>query len=414
MIARIINNVFLFIQALFKPANYTFRNIVIFTIILMCIQYIPIESRAGVSPVKVALMSTMPLVLLAHFRVNKAFIIGTMYIGWIFFTAAVLHPATFRPSTVLYGSMFVITFIVVYTAVWNYEIFSLDDFQNIIRIFFFVLVGFLLAQQACLLVGIRLMPILNLCQVLGRGIGANSLTFEPSTLGRLLTIVYFAILKCEEFQKGEKVRITELFNGDLKVISILYIWSILTMGSGTAFVAAGLLSLYFMQGRYMFLSIPVFVGIYFIMVSMDNESFVRAQNASMATLSGNVDEVRENDTSAAIRIAPMLNTLHADFTKMDFWLGKGCDGSPKNSVTSGTANLSHIDAYGLISYILELMLVFTCIMRFNSLTTIFFFAGIAGGIGNISYGWGILMILTCVRYFESHSYEYNYLDENYE
>lgn len=116
--------------------------------------------------------------------------------GLAIFTAGILHPATFRASTILYTCMFVITFIVTYTAVWNYHIFTLDNFIKFMRLFFFVLIGFLLAQQACLIVGIKLLPLINLCQVLNRGIGANSLTFEPSTLGRLLAVMYYALLKC--------------------------------------------------------------------------------------------------------------------------------------------------------------------------------------------------------------------------
>jgi hypothetical protein len=62
-----------------------------------------------------------------------------------------------------------------------------------------------------------------------------------------------------------------------------------TMGSGTAFVAAGLLSIYFMQGRYVLLAMPIFIGVYFILQSIDNESFNRAQNISSAFMA--MDEI---------------------------------------------------------------------------------------------------------------------------
>ncbi|MCH5327241.1 MAG: hypothetical protein J1E29_08590, partial [Duncaniella sp.] len=113
MIQTIFSSVGSFVKGLFNPANYTLHNLTLFLLVLMCIQYIPIESRAGVSPVKVFVMSFMPFVLLSHFRVNKALMWGAIYILWLFITGAIIHPATFRASTVLYAGMFVITFIVV-------------------------------------------------------------------------------------------------------------------------------------------------------------------------------------------------------------------------------------------------------------------------------------------------------------
>lgn len=399
MIQTVLSSVGSFIRGLFNPANYTLHNIVMFVMVLMCIQYIPLETRAGVSPVKVAVMAVMPLVLLTHFRLNKAFVWGFVYISWLFFTAGVLHPLTFRASTILYSAMFMITFVVVYTAVWDYGIFTINEFIRFIRIFFFVLVGFLLAQQLCLIAGIRLMPILNLCQVFGRGIGANSLTFEPSTLGRLLAVLYYAILKCMEIRDGEKVTIKNIFKGELKWVTILYIWAVLTMGSGTAFVAAGITALYFMRGWYFLLAIPVFIGIYFTLDYFGNDSFARAQAASVATMSGDADVVRETDGSAAMRIAPMLNTLQADFSDSDFIFGKGCDSSSKFDIAIGKVYIGHINDFGLISYILELIIIFVCCINFRSLGTLYFFTGTGGGIGNISYGWGLLMIFCCIKYF---------------
>ena len=65
-----------------------------------------------------------------------------------------------------------------------------------------------------------------------------------------------------------------------------------------------------------------------------------------------------------------------------------------------------IDDYGLISYILGLGLIFLCAINFFSIATIMFFLGIGGGINNIAYGWGILMIFTCVKYFSKNHDDY--------
>lgn len=390
----------------------------------MCIQYIPLETRAGVSPLKVALMAIMPFVLMTHFQPNKAFWLGVLYLAWIFFVAAGLYPATFRASTVLYTGMFVITFVVVYTAVWDYEVFSLEEFRTFMIRFFYILVVVLLIQQFFILIGIKYFPLINLTQVLNRGIGANSLTFEPSTLGRLLAVMYYAILKLTEYQEGEKVSLKQAFEGDLKWISIAYAWCVLTMGSGTAFLAAGITSLYFMRGWGFLSAIPIFVTIFFILESSGNESFERVQAAAEATMTGDADIVRQTDGSASTRIAPILNTLNADFTSTDFWIGKGTDSTNWWDFAMGRGYMGHINDYGFISYIIELMIVFGCCIRFKSLATVYFFLGTGGGIGNIPYGWGILMIFCCLRYFyynryiceenEDEEYEYENLISNNE
>ena len=400
-----------FIRGLFNPANYTLHNVTLFVIVLMCIQYIPLETRAGVSPIKVIVMATMPLVLLTHLRLNKALFLGFLYISWLFFTAGILHPATFRASTVMYTAMFMTTFIVIYTAVWNYHVFTIDCFIRFIRIFFFVLVGFLLAQQVCLLIGIKYFPLINLCQILNRGIGANSLTFEPSTLGRLLNVLYYVLLKCYEIRDGEKIKITKIFTGDIKWVTILFIWSVLTMGSGTAFVAVAVTSLYFMRGWHFILAIPIFAGAYYGLESFGNDSFSRVQAVSQATLTGNKKLVQETDGSASTRIAPVLNTLHIDLAHADMWTGKGCDSTSFDDWAQGRVLMAHINDYGIISYILELLIVFMCCINFCSLATIMFFLGVGGGIGNISYGWGILIIFTCLKYFQDNRYnDYIYED----
>jgi hypothetical protein len=66
------------------------------------------------------------------------------------------------------------------------------------------------------------------------------------------------------------------------------------------------------------------------------------------------------------------------------------------------AKIGNIDQYGLISYIVLLIFVFICCFKVSSLQTLMFFAGVGGGVGNIAYLWGILMLFTVIRYFEEN------------
>ena len=93
------------------------------------------------------------------------------------------------------------------------------------------------------------------------------------------------------------------------------------------------------------------------------------------------------------------------------WTGKGCDSTSFDDWAQGRVLMAHINDYGIISYILELLIVFMCCINFCSLATIMFFLGVGGGIGNISYGWGILIIFTCLKYLQDNRYnDYIYED----
>ena len=94
-ISVVFSNVWHFIKGFFFLKNYNWTNAVLFMIVLMVIQYIPLEGSAGVSPVKVAMMAVMPIIFLANFNINKAVVFGAMYWLWIFFTAYFLHPLSF-------------------------------------------------------------------------------------------------------------------------------------------------------------------------------------------------------------------------------------------------------------------------------------------------------------------------------
>lgn len=387
------------VSSLTDTRNYTLRNYTLFLLVLFCIQYIPIESREGVSWVKVTAMAVTAIIYCRYMVLNKAAFIGFIYMAWIMLTAYGLHSGTFRASTVIYLYMYVVTFIAFYTFVWDEHVLEINHFINFLKNFIFVLVVVLVAQQCCLIAGIKLMPILNLCQVLDRGIGANSLTFEPSTLGRLLNILYYAYLKCNEYRRGYPLSITEIFNNEHRWVTIAFLWGMLSMGSGTAILAMSITALYFMRGKSLFLAIPMFIGVFFVMNFLGLENIRRAAEVSKATATGNAAFVRETDTSAAMRIYPILNTLNMDLSDSEIWVGHGCDAAVREGYFSSQRYMGQITDYGLISYILELSLIFTCCLNFFSIGTILFFIGAGGMIGNISYGWGLLMIFSCIKYF---------------
>ncbi len=386
------------IARLFTLKNITLRGYTVFILYLMLTQYIPIESRAGVSWVKVTMMAITPFVLVHYIKITKAFVCAVLYISWIFLTSYVLHPWNFRASTVSYLYMYVITYVAFYNFVWVQKVFTLDYFIKLVRNLIYLFAIVLIIQQVFIIIGVKYFPLINLSQILNRGIGANSLTFEPSTFARVMGVLFYVYLKCNEYRTGVKLTISSIFSVEHRWVTIAFFWSMLTMGSGTAFICLGVLSLFFMRGFQFLYAIPIFVAVYFTLDFFEVKQFNRAVTAAQATMTGDAKEVAEADGSSSVRIAPVLNTLNIDLSEAKAWIGEGCDTAVKYRRTDKRF-LGEINDYGLIAYILGLILVFSCSMKPFSLATLMFLMGIGGGTGNISYAWGLLMLLTCVRYF---------------
>jgi hypothetical protein len=397
------NKFFQIIGAIFNTENYTLKNVAFYLIVIMCIQYIPLESRAGVSPIKVATMAIMPLIFITHFKLSKAVGIAFIYMLYIIYTAYFLHFSSFRASTIIYMFMFFITYATFYNLIWVEQVFDMDEFLFFTKRFIYVLVGVLILQQALHIVGISYLPIVNMTQYLRRGVLAgNSLSYEPASLARTLGVLYYAYLKCHEYKQGRPVNIQQIFNEEHRWVTLCFGWAMLTMGSGTAFICLGVLSLYFMKGAYFVFAIPIFIGVYFTLNYFGVQQFERATAVAEATMTGDVNEVRETDGSANDRVAPLLNTINnTNFEKTETWYGHGVDYSLYVAKRRGLQKIAVIDDYGLIAYILTLSLVFMCAMNFFSIATIMYFLGIGGGTGNVAYGWGMLMVFTCVKYFHS-------------
>jgi hypothetical protein len=124
----------------------------------------------------------------------------------------------------------------------------------------------------------------------------------------------------------------------------------------------------------------------------------RTYDTAEAVLSGDAEEVKQADGSAAVRINPILNSFDSDFNDPNVWLGYGTDYGISHGYYAKDRTIW--GDYGIINWLMGLIFIFTCcIKRFLSLPTLMLFIGIGGGIGNVSYMWGILMIFTCVSYF---------------
>ena len=386
------------------------RGLTLFATILIIfygIYYMPIDSFGMNAPIKMALMVSSIFVLLFYsLKASKAFIIGVIYLIYQYIVAS-FHPESFRWSTYIYSILLVLTFVSFYNLVFIEKVFKIDHFIKICKWFMMLYFVVCIVQQVLTLVGVGYFPLFNMMKDLGRGIGCQSLAAEPSHFARFMLIFYYAYIKCQEYKRDEgPFTLRELFSGEHRWVTIRFLWMMLTMGSGTAFVCLILLSLYFVRWHNWYYVIPTLIICYGLIQASGIEALDRATSTIEATATLDNDVIRETDHSASVRIAPMINTFKADYTKFETWFGYGIDSGLKDK-----ENRTVFHDYGLILYIISLLFSFTCAFRMPSLATLFMFAGVGGGTGsNIQYVWELAMVLACVKYF----YENRYNPEIYE
>lgn len=111
------NRIFYWIKRLSSLRNYTLGNFTVFVLVLFCIQYIPLESRDGVSMLKIGVSFLCLFFLLMRPPfMSKALMLLTAYFVVVFALVS-LHPQTFRWSTMLYLLSYIIVYVYVYDSV---------------------------------------------------------------------------------------------------------------------------------------------------------------------------------------------------------------------------------------------------------------------------------------------------------
>jgi hypothetical protein len=371
----------------------------------------PIDSFAMNAPIKMALMVSSIVVLLFYtFKTSKALIWGAIYLIFQYVVAS-FHPETFRWGTYIYSILLVLTYVCFYNLLYIEKVFTIDHFIKICKWFMMAYFIVCIIQQVLTLAGIGYLPYLNMMQNLDRGLGCQSLSMEPSTFGRFMLVFYYAYIKCQEYKRDEgPFTLSELFSGEHKWITIRFLWMMLTMGSGTAFFCLILFALYFVRKHNWYYIIPTLIGCYILIQNSGIEALDRATNTIEATATLDKEAVLETDGSAAVRITPIINSVTADFSKSETWLGYGIDNSLKDIYKR---TIFH--DYGFIFYIVTLLLCFTCAYNIWSLGCIFMFVGVGGGAGNnIQYAWALMMVMTCVIYFYKNRYNPEIYDNDEE
>lgn len=362
-------------------------------------QYVPVEGW-GVSQIKAGFMIIAPVVSLAYFRkVPLALFVGLLYLVMAFYTAYFVNGYSYRSSTFLYHLLFVANF-GIFVGLLESRAFSLGRYIQVLEWLVFAFAICLVVQQLLIIAGIREFPALNLMMFLDRDLGAQSLTLEPSHCARLMTVFFLSLLRLYTLANNSKVIKLQFLWQEKRWVFVAFLWSMITMGSGTAFIGLGIVGLYFLKRQYLLIAIPVVVALFYVLPNIENKSFQRAHKAVVATSTLDAEMIIQEDGSAATRIVPMLNTLQLDLSDPEVWFGSGIDAGIKSGIFGEKRTLGCIGDYGLLPYIFFLGLIgMTVFARAGLLEWLVFIFLLGGGAGNIAYVWGALMVMSGVTYF---------------
>lgn len=389
-----------------KTWIYNFDLLYTTLIVIALSTFFFFEGSATNSIIKLGLMGISPLIFFLRVAIiSKAVVFGIGYWLWCYFSSLLIGEQRF--STLGFTGMYIITFIVFYNYLRK-DVFTFSYFKQLLRILIMAFGIVLICQQICMLVGLRTIPIVNLNnQAFLSLTKLPILTLEPSHSARILAALALCYWRMYQIEYGEKLKLKNLFKGEMKLPMILFFWSMLTMGSGTAFIALGILSLYFITKETYLYVMPFLVAMYLISGTMELTQFERARRLAEASLSGNIEMMQDADGSGASRIIPVVNTItKTDFSKKETWVGKGTAKIDSLWWTKMDRKIGVIDQYGLIGFIISMLLVYRCmIRRFISIESLFFLGLLGMSLGNIYYAWGCLILFSGVRYFQEQKEE---------
>lgn len=381
-----------------KRRWFTDYNVAVFTLVFMSVQFLFIEGWAVSMPKVVFMASTPFLLLMMSPYVSKATIFGLLFFS-VTVAMSVIQFGTPRMSTFYYTALFLLMFNLYYNLVYLNNVFTIDGFLRIVKFVIMAYAICLVVQQAFFIVGLKYMPLVNLMGMpyyeLFR---LNTLAIEPSHAARILTVYFYAFLKLLEYKNGGAPSFSLLW-GEHRRLVLAFLYTMLAIGSGTAFVGLGILALYFLRKQYVAYVVIFGFAFYMLVPMIDYEPLNRSMAVFNAAMSGDADLVRKTDHSASSRVNIILDTIkYVDLSDIDTWLGKGVDAT----FTSDKAVVSAITDYGLISYILKLVFFFSCCFTgLFSLEVLMFILLFSFNVGNIAYGWAALMVFSTIKYFKS-------------
>ena len=395
-------------------SNITKTNLIKFWICIIIISF-------GTSPAFALDSSNMNLLLIGIMLMSPVILLISiksmtiedmlliLFMLSIIFSPLLNHPETMRWSTVIYSSMFIVSFIT-YKQLLYKDVFKIEDFEKLIRYLIYAYALVLIIQQLCVLLGL---PIFNLSNYNpAEPWKLNSLTSEPSHSARIMGLLMFSFILIKQSILNRKYSFSMDSKSD-RIVWVSFFWTMITMNSGTAFLFIIIIFSLFLNFKNILALIFSIFLVTILINFLDITSFERTFKIIEATTTFNINEIIRADPSAATRIIPMmLLSQLADISSVNGWFGHGIDhvstilnnlvyiGGMPDNWSGGGMFLIWIE-YGFLSFFLFTIISFISIFDKKNLFTIVFWFFLVFMYGvNSQIVWITIILLFTIKYFK--------------
>jgi len=270
----------------------------------------------------IGVMTLSPVVLFKYHNFYKSEIWLLLFMLSIIFIPALHHPESMRWSTVMYSLMYGFTFLA-YSHLLRLRRFTIENYLTLLKCLIYAYTIVLVIQQICVFTGL---PIFNLSNYdPNEPFKLNSLSAEPSHSARIVALLMYCFIIIKEAVVNRKYNFSLDLKED-KLVWVGFLWTMLTMGSGTAFLFIGIVLLKFMRFKNI-MALSILAGsIVYGANAIGVHAFDRTFDVIKASLTLDINTIINTDLSAAIRIAPMivLSTM-VNFVTVDGLFGHGID-----------------------------------------------------------------------------------------
>lgn len=360
--------------------------------------------------VVIAVLAVIPVLLVFQFPFLRTdeWPIYVFAISLLF--TVFLHRDMARPATLLYSYLFIAAFLFLIRLLQE-NLFHKDLYLKLLKIIIFAYAIVLFIQQFCVITGL---PVLNRIVVdATERFKLNSLAPEPTYSAVVLPLLMFSYMRIRELDWGRKYNFVHdgLEEGWLW---LAFSYPMLTMGSGTAFIALILIVLYLMDfsnWRFALVGLALFALVIFALDYFKVEAYIRALNFLKVVFTFDPYLILVTDHSASFRVVPSILYLRMfDVTSLNTWLGHGIDFDvayfpeiiPGLEDENGAGGIfpTFVMNFGVLSAVALLVMIRKfCLRRWWSFETLFWLVLVSVWGLNNQFAWAALFILACNKYF---------------
>jgi hypothetical protein len=287
-----------------------------------------------------------------------------------------------------------------------------EQYLQVLKYLIYAYCIMLLIQQFCVLTGL---PVVNGRTMLfdSNPWKLNSLSAEPSHTSRIVALLMYSYIVIKQIIIKRKYSFYVDFDSD-KWIWAGFLWTMLTIGSSTAFVFVPIVLLTFLRLKSILPLLVLTVLAVAIINFMGGDAYERTIKVLVATLSLDPATIIAADHSASLRIVPMMIIWDKiDLTTLNGWFGYGIDyvgtflssyipGIPDGTSGGGLLQLSI--EYGFVPFLLFIFFSFRTVSSKSDYSgLIFWFMLVFMYNINTQILWLSIVLLFTNKYFKTQS-----------